>query len=346
MNIIGLLNAKYMIPIGDGGITYYGFFIAMAILLGAVLGYFVAKRRKLHSDTVIDMVIWAIPLAIVGARAYYVIFDALDPNGNSYNSFLDVIAIWEGGLAIYGGVLGAILGVFILSRINKRKPGRATFYQMADVGAPFLILGQAIGRWGNYVNQEAYGVQITNPNWFNTPFAVWIDSEGAYHLACYFIESMWCLIGFAILMFFVFRKKEMFSGFNFAFYMIFYGIGRIVIEGFRTDSLYVFRVIRVSQLVSGILALWGVVMIAAELLKRGSYKEGGTLQKMHNWLLKRDSNWVDVREVNKLIVGGMKPTEAWEKLRPVTVAAAADGGGDAPSGDAENEPPESGDSEK
>jgi phosphatidylglycerol:prolipoprotein diacylglycerol transferase len=285
-----------MIPIGNGGITWYGFFIALSILLGAAAGYYISRRRGYPKDTAIDMVMWAVPVAVVGARLYYVIFDAINGghwtvfaglfDGNASNNFFH---IWNGGLAIYGAVLGAILGLYFLSLVYKRnkrlgkkldpatgKPiEQPTFYQMCDLGAPFLILGQAIGRWGNYVNGEAYGGLVTNPAWQKFPFAVYIDTklqtgqQAGWYLATFFIESMWCLIGFGLLIWLSFRKKQQFPGFLAAFYMIFYGAGRAVIESFRTDSLWLIPgAIKASIFVAVVFILWGAGILAYNICMR------------------------------------------------------------------------------
>ncbi|GHV01155.1 hypothetical protein FACS1894211_10290 [Clostridia bacterium] len=290
MSMISLLSDNYMIRFGDGGITWYGFFIALSILIGAAAGYYVTRRRGYPKDTAIDMVMWAVPFAVVGARLYYVIFDMI--NGRKW-SVVEVFEIWNGGLAIYGAVLGAILGLFCLSLVYKRnkrtgkkldpatgKPlEQPTFHQLCDVGAPFLILGQAIGRWGNYVNGEAYGGLISNaplPNRF--PFAVWIEnpvvegvsqSQPGWYLATFFIESMWCLLGFGLLLWLALRKKQQFPGFLTAFYMIFYGAGRLVIESFRTDSLWLIPgVIKASKFVAVVFVVWGACIIAYNLLMK------------------------------------------------------------------------------
>ncbi len=317
----------------DGnGIAYYGFLIAMAMLVGVVLGYFLSRRRGMPRDTVLDMMLWCIPLAIVGARLYYVIFDIID--GGVWR-FSDIFQLRMSGLAIYGGVLAAILGCFLLSIFYKRKKkpdavvvraridgikvkieglaaeikgipadteeGREkikglnrqikklkaenaelenslipkpTFFQMADLGAPFLILGQAIGRWGNYFNGEAFGPLISEASgWPKAfPLAVWVQQDGVWgwHVATFFIEFVWCTIGFLIMLYLSLRKKPLpSSGFVIAFYLIFYGVGRFVIEIFRTDSLWLVPgVIKISMVVAAALIICGALIIAVPAYKK------------------------------------------------------------------------------
>ena len=173
------------------------------------------------------------------------------------------------GLMIYGGLIAAAIGSIIVVLIQKRKPEyeRASWLQMADLGFTLIILGQVIGRWGNFANQEAYGNLVTDKSlqWF--PYAVFIESKGAWFQATFFYESMWNLIGFIFLMWSYNGNRKSFDGFNFAFYCIWYGFGRFFIEGLRSDSLWLVPgVIRVSQLISVLIFLVGVGFIIFHLV--------------------------------------------------------------------------------
>ena len=224
-----------------GVIPIYGLLIAAAIGIGALLCVREEKRLGLPQDTTVDFALWVVPAAIIGARLYYVAFRwALytpDP--------VRILKIWEGGLAIYGGVIGGAIAAFVFARVR-----RLPFATLADMVAPALILGQAIGRWGNFFNGEAYGRPITDPAWQFFPVAVYAD--GAWHQATFFYESCWDLAGFILL--WGIRKKLKTPGSLFLLYLCWYGLGRTVIEGLRTDSLMLGPV-RVSQALSAVLVI-------------------------------------------------------------------------------------------
>lgn len=237
-----------------GVLSIYGLLIACAILLGAILCQREARRLRLPPDTGIDMILWAVPPAVICARAYYVIFRwdwyARDP--------LSALYFWQGGLAIYGAVIGGFLGLLLLSR-RRRLP----FPTLLDIAAPLVILGQAIGRWGNYFNGEAYGREVTDPAWQFFPAAVYAD--GAWRMATFFYESCWNALGFALL--WLYRKRAKRPGDVFWRYLLWYGTGRLVIEGFRADSLMLGPV-RVSQALSAALALSALIVILRRRAKK------------------------------------------------------------------------------
>ncbi len=219
----------------------------LAIALGVAAAIFYMTRQEtaqgLPKDTGIDLALYAVPLAVVVSRLYYVAF-----TWDSYkDDLMRILRVWEGGVAIYGGIIGGALGVWLLSR-RKKLP----FLALADLVAPGLILGQAIGRWGNFFNGEAYGYLVTNPSLQFFPIAVFTD--GAWHMATFFYESVWNLAGFL----FLHLKRKRFLGEGrgvlFAWYLIWYGLGRMVIEGWRTDSLMLGS-LRVSQVLSVVLVL-------------------------------------------------------------------------------------------
>jgi phosphatidylglycerol:prolipoprotein diacylglycerol transferase len=251
--------AFYLFDKNGIAIHWYGIIIAFGLILGVILGIREAKRRGYRSDMVLDLMLLAIPICIVCARLYYVIF-----TWDTYtNDFSKVFAVWEGGLAIYGAVIGAVIAALIFYKWRKVPVG-----EILDIAAPGLILGQAIGRWGNFVNQEAFGNLVTDPayQWF--PYSVYIDRLDEWHQATFFYESMWNLLTFAILM--ILRKRIKVRGGIFALYVILYGIGRFYIESLRTDSLMAGD-IRVSQWLSAILVVFGIAFLIIMSRKKKEY---------------------------------------------------------------------------
>lgn len=238
-------------------VSWYGVIIGSGFLLAMALYMGLSKHRDIKSDTVFDLILWIFPLSIIGARTYYILF-TLD----KFNwTFIEIISVWNGGLAIYGGIIGGAIGLIICCLIKK-----INILKVMDLAAPCLILGQAIGRWGNFVNQEAYGTLVSNEGlcWF--PFAVFIESKSGWYLATFFYESVLSLIGCFVLIYIV--RKFKFTGISVASYFIWYGLERVLIEGLRTDSLYIGSTnIRVSQLLSGILVLVGIVWLAIIIIK-------------------------------------------------------------------------------
>ena len=237
-------------------IAWYGVIIASGLLLGISLASMRARRRGWASDLVLDFILLAVPLAIIVARAYYVAFEW------EYFSAAPtkIIAINEGGLAIYGAVIGGFLAAFLFT-----KAAKFPFLKLLDLIIPSLILGQAIGRWGNFINQEAFGALITDPKLQFFPLAVYIQSLGEWHQATFFYESFCNSILLVIVL--LLSRKGVKDGTLLATYFIGYGIARTVIEGLRTDSLYLFGTIRVSQVLSAALVVVGIVMLI--LIKKG-----------------------------------------------------------------------------
>jgi len=231
-------------------ITWYGVIIASGMLLGILFAGVRAKRRGWKSDLVLDFILLAIPLAIIGARLYYVTFEWEQYAQN----LIKVFAINEGGLAIYGAVIGGFLAAFFFTRAAK-----FPFLKLLDLVIPSLILGQMLGRWGNFINQEAFGGLVSNPALQFFPFAVYIDALGEWHQATFFYESFGNAILLTITL--LLSRKQPKDGTLLAVYFIGYGLIRVIVEGFRTDSLYLFGSIRVSQLLSGILILVGIALL-------------------------------------------------------------------------------------
>ncbi len=219
--------------------------LAIALGVGAAIFYMlkVEQEQGLPKDTGIDLALYAVPLAVVVSRLYYVAF-----TWDRYkDDLISILRIWEGGVAIYGGIIGGALGVWLLSW-RKRLP----FLALADLVAPGLLIGQAIGRWGNFFNGEAYGYLVENPALQFFPVAVFAD--GAWHMATFFYESLWNLAGFFFLHMNRKRILNRGKGLLFAWYLVWYGLGRMVIEGLRTDSLMLGS-LRVSQGLSVVLVL-------------------------------------------------------------------------------------------
>ena len=250
-------------------VYWYGVLMALGILIGVWLTLKEGKRRKLTEDDILDMCLVIIPSGVVGARLYYVIFEWASYASNPIRA----LYIWEGGLAIYGAVIGGLIGMFIYSRVKKIR-----FLKLADCIAPGLVLAQAIGRWGNFFNQEAFGLPINNGELMWFPFAVYIEGyhtfngqpcSNPYHMATFFYESVWCFIVFIIL--WSCRRKFKHNGDAILSYAALYGLERMFVERLRGDSLYIIKPggaiaagVRVSEMLSFIL----VAAIAAFFLIR------------------------------------------------------------------------------
>ena len=250
-------------------VYWYGVLMALGILIGVWLTLREGKRKKLTEDDILDMCLVIIPSGVVGARLYYVIFEWASYASNPIRA----LYIWEGGLAIYGAVIGGLIGMFIYSRVKKIR-----FLKLADCIAPGLVLAQAIGRWGNFFNQEAFGLPINNGELMWFPFAVYIEGyhtfngqpcSNPYHMATFFYESVWCFIVFIIL--WSCRRKFKHDGDAILSYAALYGLERMFVERLRGDSLYIIKPggsiaagVRVSEMLSFIL----VVAIAAFFLIR------------------------------------------------------------------------------
>ena len=247
--------SRVAFSIGSKPIYWYGIIIAVGFLLAVYYAMKRADQFGLTQDNIIDMLICAVPLAIIGARAYYCLF--------SWNLYKDdpirVLYIWEGGLAIYGGVIGAVIGLFIYTKVKKVKTAA-----MLDIGGLGLLIGQSIGRWGNFMNREAFGAQTTSFLRMGLT-----DASGAtiYVHPTFLYESLWNAVGLLILHFYSKRRK--FDGQIFLMYLGWYGLGRMFIEGLRTDSLYVGSSnLRVSQLLAGICFLGVVIFLVYDKIFR------------------------------------------------------------------------------
>lgn len=253
-----------LVDLGPITIRWYGLLIASAVMIGITLSQYLAKRRHVDPDLLGDLVIWLIIGAIPAARLYYVIFEWSRYAQNPER----IIAIWEGGIAIHGAIIGGTIATLIFARLK-----HISFWQLADLVAPSLILGQAIGRWGNFFNSEAFG----DPT--NLPWKLYIPPENRplqfanfeYFHPTFLYESLWNLMVFSLLLTLFFRglqgKPRLKTGTLFLVYLVAYSLGRVWIEGLRTDSLML-GPLRMAQVVS----LGGIGLGLAGLVWLYGYK--------------------------------------------------------------------------
>ena len=262
-------------------VHWYGIIIAFGFVLAVLYGGRMAYKWKMSLDGMTDVLIWGTIFGIIGARAYYVAFE-----WDYYSQHLaEIPQIWNGGIAIYGGIIGALIGAAIGCKV-----GKINFPNLLDLGALGLLIGQGIGRWGNFFNQEAFGC-----NTETSPFRMWsykikesleasaellaskgieVNPDVPVH-PTFLYESLWCILGFFILNYIV-QKHRKFKGEIFLLYGVWYGIERAVVEGLRTDSLYIAgTTIRVSQLLSVIIAVAFAIAFIVLMLKC----KNGTLPK-------------------------------------------------------------------
>lgn len=246
------------VTIGPITIRWYGLLIASAVLIGVTLSQYLAKRRNVNPDLISDLAIWLVIGAIPAARIYYVLFQWPEYSKHPER----IIAIWQGGIAIHGAIIGGVIAALIFAKYKK-----VPFWQLADLVAPSLILGQAIGRWGNFFNSEAFG----RPT--NVPWKLFIPEDRRppgftqfeYFHPTFLYESVWNLMVFSLLMYLFFRglqgKPRLKLGTLFLVYWPTYSLGRLWIEGLRTDSLML-GPLRVAQIISllgiaiGLVGLW------------------------------------------------------------------------------------------
>ncbi|HYE82696.1 MAG TPA: prolipoprotein diacylglyceryl transferase [Clostridia bacterium] len=223
-------------------IRWYGILLSAGILAGILLAYNEAKRLGYDPEYIIDLALWCVPMAVIGARLYYVIFEWDYYKGD----ILKMINIREGGLAIHGALIAAVLTGYIFTRARK-----ISFWETADIVAPSIIIGQAIGRWGNFMNAEAHG----GPT--DLPWGIMVDGVKVHPTFLY--ESLWNFGVFIVLI--LYRRKKKVDGEVFLLYGILYSVGRFWIEGLRTDSL-MFMGMRTAQLISvAIIVAFAALMV-------------------------------------------------------------------------------------
>ncbi|GAX00943.1 prolipoprotein diacylglyceryl transferase [Secundilactobacillus silagei] len=239
--------------LGPIQVHWYGVIIASAVIIAVTLAVREGGRRNVLADDIYDMILWALPAAIIAARIYYVAFEW--PYYSQHPA--EIIRIWDGGIAVYGSLIGAGIVVFFFCR-SRFIP----VWLMLDIAAPTVIMAQGIGRWGNFMNQEAFG-QITSlsflqglhlPHFIITQMLI----NGAYRQPTFLYESTWDILGFIVLMSLRHRPGLFKQGEVFLSYVIWYSFGRFFIEGMRTDSLMLFNTIRISQLLSVILFIGAI----------------------------------------------------------------------------------------
>ncbi len=251
---------KVFLELGPLSIKWYGVLIGVGVLLGLWLAIREGKRRGIHEETFMDIVLIAVPSAILGARIYYVLFEF-----DYYSKHLNEIPqIWNGGLAIHGGLIGA----FVASYIFAKKKG-LSFWKLADIAAPSILVGQMLGRWGNFMNQEAHGGEVTRKFLEGLHLPTWIINQmyidGSYYHPTFLYESLWSLLGIILLL--SLRKVNLRRGEMFLTYLIWYSVGRYFIEGLRTDSLMLTDTIRMAQFISVLIIVVAIIILVYRRVK-------------------------------------------------------------------------------
>lgn len=247
------MNPKSFLELGPLTIHYYGVIIAVGLILAAIYGLHRSKEFGLKQDDILDGVLAVVPFAIICARLYYCVF--------SWDSYKDdpisMLFIWEGGLAIYGGVIGAAMGVIVFCKIKK-----ISLPATLDLVALGFLIGQAIGRWGNFFNREAFGEE-TQVFW---KMGLYNAARGVteYYHPTFLYESVWNALGFVVLHFM--SKHRQYDGQIALGYVVWYGAGRAIIEGLRTDSLY-WGSFRVSQVLAAVSCLAAVGVLVWQFFK-------------------------------------------------------------------------------
>lgn len=263
--------------LGPISVAWYGIIIVTGMILAIYLTTSEAEKRGISEDFIIDTAFWTLPIGIIGARLYYVVFEL----EYYLNHPLQIFAIWEGGIAIYGGIIAGFLTFYYRSQKDK-----VPLLLLTDVVVPYLLLAQAIGRWGNFINQEAHGAEVSRQFLEKLMLPEFIIEQmniaGTYYHPTFLYESLWSLIGVIVILLIRNRKHLLLRGESTALYLIWYGFGRFFIEGMRTDSLYIGS-LRVSQIVSILIILFGVALIVYQRYyaypKPQYYTDGMTYEK-------------------------------------------------------------------
>lgn len=256
MNVLLSVIDPVAISIGPIKIYWYGIIIALAMLIGISLATKEAQKLGLEEDTMVDMALWAIPIGFIGARLYYVLFkwDYYIQNPS------EIIAIWNGGIAIYGGLIAGGLAVYWFARRKKM-----TLTLLLDILAPSVLLAQSIGRWGNFINQEAHGGAVSRQfleTLYLPEFIIeQMNINGTYYHPTFLYESLWSLLGFILLIILRNQKGLLRRGEVALSYVIWYSFGRFFIEGMRTDSLWIGDIMRVSQMLSLVLFISAIILL-------------------------------------------------------------------------------------
>ncbi len=259
----GMIMAYNPVAIDLGGIQvyWYALLILTGIIVATVLSIYEGKKLGIETNTIFDIILYGVPISIVGTRLYYVLF-----NLSEYDSLIDVINITEGGLAIHGGIISAFIFGYVFAKIKK-----LSLPLLVDLAAPAFLIAQAIGRWGNFMNQEAHGPKV--PGETIAEQTAYLKSRlipdfiieqmnigGVIYHPTFLYESIWNIIGFIVLLI-LRRTKMLFIGDLALIYVIWYSLGRFFIEALRTDSLMLGN-IKVAQLISVLGILLGIIIIA------------------------------------------------------------------------------------
>lgn len=255
------------INLGFINIYYYSICLFIAIIVGGHLILKESKRKQIPENLMVDLLFWTIIIGILGARLYFVIFNF---DYYKYN-LLEIFQIWHGGLAIHGGIIGALIFIYFYTKKNSMK-----IFEILDILVVGLIIAQAIGRWGNFFNGEAHGPECSLDFLLSLHLPSFIISgmyiDGSYYMPTFLFESIWCLIGFIILLLFRRRKGNKIGQVS-GLYLIWYGVGRFFIEGLRTDSLMFFN-LKMAQCVSVCMVIIGIIVIVLSLKSSDFYNKG------------------------------------------------------------------------
>ncbi|MGO2870826.1 MAG: prolipoprotein diacylglyceryl transferase [Staphylococcus equorum] len=270
-----MMTLNYINPIalelGPISVRWYGIIIAVGILLGYFIAQEGVKRIGFDTDTLVDIIFWSAIFGFIMARLYFVVFQWPYYIQNP----IEIPMIWNGGIAIHGGLIGGFVTGIIICKQKNINP-----FQIGDVIAPSMILGQGIGRWGNFMNHEAHGGPVSRTFLENLHIPDFIINNmyinGKYYQPTFLYESIWDILGFVIL---ILLRKHLRIGDTFCLYLIWYSIGRFFVEGMRTDSLMLTSDIRVAQLMSIILIIVGIVIMIIRRVKYNAprYKDVGPL---------------------------------------------------------------------
>lgn len=247
--------------IGNFSLRWYSVMILCGIIIAYVVAMAEEKRRKLPKDFVFDIGFWLVLFGLIGARIYYVLFN-LDYYSNHFG---EIFAVWNGGLAIHGGIIAGVITAFVYCKKKK-----INLLETCDLIVPSVIIAQAIGRWGNFFNSEAHG-PVTTLSYLKDMFVpefvikgMYIN--GQYYIPTFYYESIWFVLGFVLLMLFRYKWKSIKVGQLTGIYLAWYGIGRFFIESLRTDSLMFFN-LKIAQMVSIFFVIVGIVFFVLPFFK-------------------------------------------------------------------------------
>ena len=253
-----------LIQIGSIKIYYYSVMILIGVILGTIIILKEGKKFNISKEKLSDLLFYTVIIGIIGARIYYCIF-----NIKYYTNIIEIIKVWEGGLAIHGGIIAGAIFLIIYTR-KKELPT----LKILDICVPGLLIGQALGRWGNFFNGEAHGPATTLTHLQNLHIPQFVikgmNINGTYYIPTFFYESMWCLLGLLIILL-IRRLKNIKIGQITSVYLIWYGIGRFVIESYRTDSLMM-NTLKQAQIISILMILIGIILFIKQI-KQENYNK-------------------------------------------------------------------------